>query len=481
MANVRRIMRQVVFFAALALSVMAPARAATRLSPEVRQFVRVDAPVIALTGVHVIDGTGAGPREDQTLVIASGKIRALGDSATIKVPAGTKILALPGYTIIPGLVGMHDHMFYGAPKRPFFTEMPFSFPRLYLAGGVTTIRTTGSLEPYTDLQLRQAIEAGEIPGPRMDVTGPYFDGAASPRLQVHHLTGPDDARRMAEFWADAGVTSFKAYAYITRSELAAVIEVAHRRGLKVAGHLCAVGFRDAAALGIDDLEHGISVDGEFVPGKKPDVCPSSRAVRRVLARLRIDSPPVKRMISELVAHHVAVTSTLAVDESLVPSRAPLPRVLAVQAPQFRADYLAARVRLVQRVGPDALVAFKKEMEFQRAFAAGGGLLMAGEDPTGIGGVVAGIGDQREVELLVEAGFSPVQAIHIATENGARYLGMDDRIGSLAVGKAADVVVIRGNPVRRIADVENVEIVFKDGVGYDSAKLIDSVRGEVGFH
>ena len=119
------------------------------------------------------------------------------------------------------------------------------------------------------------------------------------------------------------------------------------------------------------------------------------------------------------------------------------------------------------------------MEFEYAFVRAGGLLLAGLDPTGIGGVIAGFGDQREVELLVEAGFSPVEAIHIATANGAQYLGEADRIGTIAAGKQADLVVIKGDPLQKIDDIENVEIVFKDGIGYDSAKLIESVRGMVG--
>jgi hypothetical protein len=122
---------------------------------------------------------------------------------------------------------------------------------------------------------------------------------------------------------------------------------------------------------------------------------------------------------------------------------------------------------------------KKEMEFEYAFSQAGGLLLAGLDPTGMGGVIAGFGDQREVELLVEAGFTPVEAIHIATANGAQFLGELDRIGTIAVGKQADLVVIKGDPSQKIDDIENVETVFKDGIGYDSAQLIESVRGVVG--
>jgi hypothetical protein len=124
--------------------------------------------------------------------------------------------------------------------------------------------------------------------------------------------------------------------------------------------------------------------------------------------------------------------------------------------------------------------FKKEMEFEHDFSRQGGMLLAGLDPTGYGGVIAGFGDQREVELLVEAGFTPLEAIHIATSNGAEFLGELDKIGTLAPGKSADLVVLQGDPSANIKDIEKVEMVFKDGVGYDSAKLIDSVRGTVGL-
>ena len=122
----------------------------------------------------------------------------------------------------------------------------------------------------------------------------------------------------------------------------------------------------------------------------------------------------------------------------------------------------------------------KEMGFEVAFVRAGGLLLAGPDPTGNGGVLPGFGDQREIELLVEAGFTPVEAIQIATENGAIYLGQQDRIGTIAAGKQADIVLIKGDPAKNIEDIEKVETVFKAGVGYDSGKLIESVRGQVGI-
>jgi len=463
--------------------------AAQTLSPDVKQFVTVDAPVVALTHVRVIDGTGSPAREDQTIVVNKGKIDAVTDASSSKVPSDAKILDLHGYTVIPGLVGMHDHMFYPMGNA-IFGEMAYSFPRLYLAGGVTTIRTTGSLEPYTDLELKKSIDAGKSPGPKMHVTGPYLEGVGSWALQMHELTGPDDATKTVNFWLDQGVDNFKAYMHITRAELKAAIDAAHKRGAKVTGHLCSVNFREAADLGIDDLEHGFFVDTEFLAGKKPDQCPEEGEDPVALAKLDANSGPMHDTIQYLVQHHVALTSTLPVFEmgSFTGRPTVQKRVLDSLTPDARTAWLRYRLLyndsafLKRRFGTDVSplpAAFEKELEFEHAFSQAGGLLLAGLDPTGMGGVIAGFGDQREVELLVEAGFTPVKAIHIATYNGAQYLGDLDRVGTIAAGKQADLVVIKGDPSKKIEDIENVETVFKDGIGYDSAKLIDSVKGMVG--
>ena len=462
---------------------------AQSVSPEVQAFIKLNAPVIALTHVRVIDGTGAAAREDQTIILSKGKIESVGDAASANVPEEAQVLDLHGYSAIPGLVGMHDHIVYPMGNG-IYGEMAFSFPRLYLAGGVTTIRTTGALEPYTDLELKKQIDAGQTPGPKIHVTGPYLEGKGSWALQMHQLTGPDDATKTVNYWLDEGVDSFKAYNYITADELKAAIVAAHKRGVKVTGHLCSIGFREAAVLGIDDLEHGLLVDTEFFPWKKPGECSPTPQDLDFYGKLQIETGPVHDMILDLVQHHVAITSTLPVFEMAVPGRPSISqRVLDALSPDAGSAVLNNKVRasdrnaIHHRYGTDASpfpAAFKKEMEFEYAFSKAGGLLLAGLDPTGMGGVIAGFGDQREVELLVEAGFTPLEAIHIATSNGAQYLGELDRIGTIAPGKQADLVVVKGDPSKKIEDIENVETVFKDGVGYDSAKLIESVRGLVGI-
>jgi imidazolonepropionase-like amidohydrolase len=273
---------------------------------------------------------------------------------------------------------------------------------------------------------------------------------------------------------------------ITRAELRAAVEEAHKRGLKVTGHLCSIGYKEAAEIGIDNLEHGLYADSEFVPNKQPDQCPGA-AVNASLRQLDLNSPAVRETISTLVTKNVAITSTLPVFEA---GSAPLtqsgigaasallnPRVLNVMSTDARVRYLTARARVSSDPGSVALL--RKAMEFERAFVKAGGLLIAGLDPTGNGGIVAGFGDLREVELLVEAGFTPLEAIKIASFNGAKFLGEDAHVGSIAVGKQADLMIVRGNPGVNISEIEKVEIVFKDGVGYDSEKLIQSVQGLVG--
>ena len=474
----------------LVLTLTALAATLPAQTPAVSRYIKTSAPRILLTHVRVIDGTGAAPLEDQTVLIEAGKIASI-TAASAPAPKADTVLDLQGDTVFPGLVGMHDHLYYIA--RPNITvspavsfeeplvvpQMPFSAPRLYLAAGVTTIRTTGSVEPYADLNIKREIDAGRLIGPHLDVTGPYLEGPNSPFLQMHNLTGPDDARAMVDYWAAQGVTSFKAYMNITRAELKAAIDEAHKLGLKVTGHLCSVTYPEAAELGIDDLEHGFWVNTQLDPGKQPDKCPSSVGTP-TLVHMDPDGPEATALIRTLVDHHVAVTSTLPVFEPRVAGRPPLrPQVLATMTPQAREDYLLVRNRSFEHPNPDGATMFAHNLALERRFVAAGGLLLAGPDPTGNGIVLPGFGDQREVELLVEAGFTPLEAIRIATLNGATYLNRQATIGSIAQGKNADLVVVKGNPAAKISDIENVEIVFKDGIGYDSAKLFESVKGRFG--
>jgi imidazolonepropionase-like amidohydrolase len=464
---------------------------AQTLSPAVMQYVKVPGGSVMLRHVRVIDGTGAAAVADHDILIADGKIAAI-TASSAHAPAE---IELSGHTVFPGIVGMHDHMYYltrpnlqvtGQSEPPVVVpEMPFSSPRLYLGAGVTTMRTAGSVEPYLDLNMRKMIDAGLLVGPHMDVTGPYLEGPGAFALEMHQLKDAADAKAMVDFWAGQGVTSFKAYMNITRAELKAAIDEAHLKGIKLTGHLCSVTYPEAVELGIDNLEHGFFANTQLDPGKVPDECSRGQG-NPTLAKMTPETPEAKALIALLVAHHVALTSTLPVFESDDPIHFHVqPRVLAAMSAPTREQYLTTRNNEMMRATANPAMAaqraqlFKNGMALERAFVAAGGLLLGGPDPTGDGGTLPGYGDQREIELLVESGFSPVEAIRIGTLNGAIYMGKDKSIGSIAVGKNADLVVVKGDPSTKISDIENVEIVFKDGVGFDSVKLLESVKGRYG--
>jgi hypothetical protein len=440
-------------------------------------FAKIDAAVVALVHVRVIDGTGAAARENQTIVIRDGNIAELGDATRLAPPAGATVVDLTGKTVLPGLVMMHEHLYYTTGPG-VYGQLGASFSRLYLAGGVTTMRTAGNVNGIMDINLGRRIAAGELPGPAIDATAPYVNGPST-FLQMHALNTAEDARKHVAYWAEQGSTSLKAYMQISREGLKAAIDEGHKRGLKVTGHLCSVTFGEAADLGIDNLEHGFFPATDFVADKPPDVCPGQARGQQTIAALDENGEPFKALVRKLVDKHVALTSTLTVFETFTRGR-PMPPGLDVLTPQLKESFQRAYERVAQNQQSVYATLFPKAMRLERAFVRAGGLLTAGTDPTGAGGVVPGYADQRQIELLVEAGFTPLEAISIGTLNGAKYLGRDARIGIIARGKQADLVVVAGDPSTTIADIRRVDTVFKNGVGYDPEKLIASVRGQVGI-
>ena len=456
----------------------ASAQSYATLSPQAKNFVSVSDTIVALTNVSIIDGTGAPPKSGQAIIIRGNRIAEVGPTSSVRVPAGAKVMDLKGSTVIPGIVGMHDHLFYTAAGGRA-AQMSFTGPRLYLASGVTTIRTTGGRAPYAEINTKEAVDLGRVPGPRIHLTAPYITGGTGAGSMAE-ITTPEAARRFVAYWAQEGMEWIKAYTDIRRSELKAAIEEAHKRGLKVTGHLCSVSFREAVDLGIDNLEHGMLTATDFDPQHQADMCPQNSTVRVAVASITSDT--AKSVIKTMVDKGVGMTSTLAVFEMFFPNRPTKDeRSLEAMSPEVKTAYLAFRTNLDTSSKPLLTEAMLKNvMAFEKEFVDAGGRLAAGVDPTGVGGALPGFGDQRNYELLSEAGFTPSQTIQIMSANGAKILGVYDKLGSVERGKVADLVVLDGDLAADPRVIRRVTTVFKDGVGYESAKLIAAVKGRVGI-
>ncbi|NND73232.1 MAG: amidohydrolase family protein [Rhodothermales bacterium] len=467
----------VLFVSLLSLGSSAFGQRLADLSPPVMDYVSVAEPVFAITSVTVIDGTGSPAQPGQTVVVQNDMISAVGDDGSVSIPEGAFVIDGSGHTLIPGMVGLHNHTFYMTSKRSI--QLNYTAPRLYLASGVTTIRTTGSNAPYAEINLHSAIQNGDVPGPYIYATGPYMTGGSG-MSSMTRLDGPEDARRLVKYWAEEGVTWFKAYTQISREELAAAIDEAHKNGVKVTAHLCSVTYQEAVAMGIDNLEHGLFANTDYADNKVADECPAG--FRTTMASLDLASDEVQSTYQAMIDNDVAMTSTLAVYEMYVPDRPPLEqRVLDAMSEEVRGEYLVRREQIAREGenAPFSEALFRKAQEYEYEFYRAGGLLAAGVDPTGYGGALPGYGDQRNYELLLEAGFTPEEVVQIMTLNGARVLGIDGKVGRVQSGMVADMVLINGDIVNEPATIRNVVTVFRNGVGYDSKSLIDSVNGEVG--
>lgn len=469
-------MLRAITYASIATIATVPLQGQQRtLAPRVQRFVTVNAPVVALTHVRLVDGTGAPARTDQTVIINGTLIQSVGPSATA-IPDGARVLDLANHTLLPGQVALHEHTYFGGVRR--LTEMSVSGPLLYLAGGVTTAMTAGSQLPYQELNLERAIDAGVMAGPRFLITGPYLNGGPPRNDMARNVNTAEEVRRVVAYWASEGATWFKFLGAETREVLRAAIEEAHSRGLKVTGHLCSVTFTEAASLGIDLLQHGFITNSDYVTGKRPDECLAGNM--RDQADVDEKSPAVQASIRSIVEHRTAAVSTLGVYETFMPERALDPRALEMLDSATRKEVEANHAGLAQSGFVVSTRLLQKMMAWERDFVAAGGLLGAGCDPWGTG-FLPGFGNLRNYELLVQAGFAPEQAVQIMTLNGARILGMDKQLGSIAPGKLADMMVVQGDPLATPSDIYNVVTVFKDGVGYSADLLRQAAKGRVGIN
>jgi hypothetical protein len=407
-------------------------------------YVSVEKGTVALTHVRLLDGTGTPARDDQTILIQGERITAVGPSAGTELPEGAQVLDLTGHTLIPGLVSLHEHLYFGGVHN-----------------------------------LAKTIDAGLAPGPRLHLTGPYLNGGPPGPGNQRVVNDPEEVRRVIRYWAWEGATWMKFMGAPTREVLAAGIDEAHRLGMKITGHLCSVTFTEASEMGLDALQHGYITNSDYVPGKQPDVCPPENM--RIQADLDVETPEVRESIRRIVEGGAAVVSTLGVYETFTPSRATLPiQAMEMLKPLTRQEVERNHANLGQDRfdAPPRLI--EKMMRWERIFVEAGGLLGAGSDPWGTG-YLPGFGNLRNYEMLLEAGFSAPEVVRILTLNGARILGEDGRLGSVEAGKLADLVVIHGDPTSEPTSIYDVVTVFKDGVGYDSMLLREAAKGTIGAY
>lgn len=453
-------MRLKALLSSLMISMAAQVGAQAPAAGEVERFRVTPARTIVLEGVRIIDGTGAPPRVNQTLVLRDGRIAAVGPTGRVRIPEGAERHRLTGRTVLPGLVMLHEHMMYFSGQRTWHSQ-PVSYPRLYLAAGVTTIRTAGGDFPYVDLNLADRIAAGRIVGPRMFVTSPNLNGPEDPFLGDVIIRDAAAAHREIDYWAARGVTSFKAYAGLNAELLGALIARARERRLILTAHLGRTSCTQAVELGIANIEHSFL---SCLPELGMQFGPEGNLVGAV------DPERARALIRLLVERGVVLTSTpMALDD-------PTAEVRALLHPAALANWESGR----GRPPPAFLQAEAAVRRLERDFVAAGGRMVIGADAENFARI-AGFANVRALVLLVEAGHTPLDVIRMATSGGAQFLGIGSQTGSIAVGMEADLLIVNGDPSAAIADIGRVHWVVSDGVIYDPVRLRASVTGLVGWH
>ncbi|WP_370478877.1 amidohydrolase family protein [Tamlana flava] len=467
------------FFISIFISLYLSSYGQTSLSKETEAYVSHPKGIYVFQNLTIVDGTGNASKTNQDIIVNGEIIEHIGPG--LPIPENAIVVNLEGKSAIPGMVMLHEHLFYpkATPGNNFgVNQMSYSFPKLYLAGGITTMRTAGSIIPHADLNIKNKILNGEIPGPKMDVTSPHLDREGTGLIELGPFGSTEQVVDMVNLYADLGVTSFKVYNYLTKADLKAIVETAHSKNLKVTGHLCSITYRQAADIGIDNLEHGFYASSDFIVNKQPDECEPFNQ-RKSLLQLPVDSEAMTDLIEHLVEKKVALTSTINVFE-------PYTSREVVPGGGLDALYTGAKEKVFKRwaskQGRDSLdyVLFNKAKVWEKAFHDAGGLLVAGTDPTYDGRIIAGYANMRLVELFVEMGFTIPETIKICTLNGAKYLEQDDTIGTLEKGKIADFIILNKDISKDIKAIRSTETVFKNGIGYNSEKLFRAADGLVGI-
>jgi hypothetical protein len=453
-----------------ALSINNTKNAYNTLADSLLSYVKYDAEIMAFTNVTIVDGTGSPTKTKQVVIIKNGLFIAIGDKSTVSIPEKAKVLDLKGKTLIPGLVGMHNHLHI--PRFPYVGDVA---AKLYLASGVTTIQTCGAASPEKELSLSIKVENGQQIGPDIIASAPFITGEGGnpnmiiPRNEQH-------LRDTIQYWMNQDIKWFKVYRNTKPEDLKIIIDEVHKNNGKVRGHLCSITFEEATKMGIDGIEHGLNSTSDFRTNKEYGICNGGR---EYMDNLLINSAEVKKIQKLMIDNDVFLTSTLSIFEASIPNRAYAnEQSIDAMSPYLKEQYKERRTNFDEQLNDSTRnKRLKRIMEFEHQYFKMGGLLCSGVDAGRH--VIPGFGDQRNYELLIEAGFTTEEAIQVMTSNGAKALERTD-IGSIQLGKRADFVILNGDLEKEGSTIEKVETVFKNGIGYNSEMILNGTIGQFGI-
>lgn len=429
-----------------------------------------DSEAVLIKNIKLIDGTGGQIQENKSVLVEDGVFKKIDVTSNFKIARDIKIIDGKGKTMIPGLIGVHNHLHI--PGFPFLGEIA---AKLYLASGVTTIQTCGAASPKNEIELANNIEIGEAIGPEVIPSGPYITGEGG-NTNMIIPNNENQLRDTIRFWADQGAKWFKVYRNVEPEHLKIVIEEAHKNNLKVTGHLCSITFKEASELGIDAIEHGFNSVSDFRANKKTGECSGSR---EYIDNLNLGSPEVEDLLDKLIENGTVLTSTLSIYEASIPSRSLIDdRSSEIMSESFRENFkdLINNRSEKKEESKTREKRLKRIMEFEYRFYKKGGVLSAGVDAGRH--ILPGFGDQRNFQLLIEAGFTTQEAIKIMTKNGAIKLGRNN-IGTIEIGKRANFVILDGDLEIDQNAIKNVDKVYKIGKSYDPDFILGALKGKYG--
>jgi imidazolonepropionase-like amidohydrolase len=414
------------------------------------------AETLALVGATLIDGTGKPAVPNATVVISKGRIVAAGPKSKVKIPKNATVIDETGKTILPGLWDMHAH----------FEQVEWG--PIYLAAGVTTVRDCGNEFEFIKA-VRDAVAAGQGLGPRLLLAG-VVDGSSTFAIGVQRVDTPEQAKLWTDKYHEAGFQQMKIYSSVKLEQVKVIADEAHGLGMTVTGHvpegLTAYQVIEAGQDQINHIQYIADIMHDPLPqdAKRPERI-------KAIASIDLNSPQAQKAIAFLQVHHTVVDPTLALMEFFTASTAKPPASFEPGVTKLPVE-LAAQLNDVGPPGPNAAAgekSFEKFVEIVRALHKAGVPIVAGTDQT-----VPGHSLHREIELYVEAGFTPMEAIQAATIVPARVMGIDKEVGTVEVGKRADLIVIHGDPLQDIHNTRNVDFVVANGTMYNAAELWKSV-------